>query len=53
MEIPISMLCDKYEVNIANSQCTFIDYVIKPYLEEFGKICKGVLTPQHHHFSPL
>lgn len=42
MGIPISMLCDRTQVNIAKAQIGFIDVIIKPAFELLSKVLPDI-----------
>lgn len=47
MNLPISQLCDKKAINIAQSQVGFINFLVLPVFQEFSKMCTN-LQPLIH-----
>merc|ERR1719251_328676 len=38
MDLPISFLCDRFKVNIHSGQVGFINFVIRPWFQKFGRL---------------
>jgi hypothetical protein len=47
MNLPISMLCDKKTTNIAVSQVNFINFLVEPTINEFGKLLGSKYRPNN------
>jgi len=42
LSLPISQLCDRKTVNIAQSQVGFINFLVLPVFQEFAKLCQNL-----------
>jgi hypothetical protein len=40
--LPISNLCDRYSINVAQSQIGFFDFFVKPFFSEVADVFPGM-----------